>query len=139
MREHIDEIEDNDIQWVVHQLVEIVENLLPEIGIQDLGIGIFEILAVTLEILAEQLLLELVLAAVVALVEPHLRIFFRDDGGHQAGKEGIARIMRGSGQDAVAKGLVIYIIIVVQNRIDAPPLVVAQVINDKQERGFALF
>ena len=41
--------------------------------------------------------------------------------------------MRGCGQDAVADALVLYIIIVMDERVDAAPLVVAQVVDDEQE------
>ena len=81
---------------------------------------------------------KLVFTTGIVLVEPHLRVFLGNHGGHEAGEERVTRVVRGGGQDTVTNRLLLHVIVVVQQRIDAAPLVVAQVVDDKQERGFVL-
>ena len=133
MRQHIHKVEDNDVQRVVEHLVETVENLLAIVGVENLVVAVLDVFAVAFEVFAQELLLELVLAAGVTLVKPVGGVFLGDNRRHQAGEQGVAGVMRGRGQDAVAHTLVLDVIVVVNQRVDAAPLVIAEIVDDEQE------
>ena len=63
--------------------MEVFEHLFGEIRVQNLVVGIFDVLAVTLEIFAQKLLLVLVFAAGIPFVEPEVGVFLGDDRRHE--------------------------------------------------------
>ena len=90
MRKHIDEVVDNDIQLVVHQIGKTVDQPLAMLDVEHLVVAVFQVEPMTAEVFAQQFGLELVFEALLVLVDPVLGILAFDFGRHKAGEHAVA-------------------------------------------------
>ena len=134
VREHINEVVNDDIQLVRHQVGHLLVEFFARLQVQHLIIRILDVLAEALQLLAEKLAFILVLGAFVLLVDPPFRVTTTDLERHQSGEERIAGILRSSRQNAVIDVVGLHAEIGLNQRLDGLPLVVAKVVDDDEEQ-----
>ncbi len=136
---HIHEVVNNDIQLVRHQVGHLLIEFLARLQVQHLIIRIFDVLAEALQLFAEKFALKLVLRAFVLLIDPPFGVAAADFEGHQSGEEGISGVLRGRGQNAVINVVSLHAEMVLNERLNGLPLVVAQVVyHDEKQRFVAI-
>jgi len=134
--EHVNEVEDAHVDIIFLHLRQLLHETLGSCGVVDLVIGEGVLAAVALEErLYERRLVE-VLALLAVLIDPQVREHLGDDVWHQAREDGVARILRGRGQDGTVEALVDMEEVGNLVHQDAP-LVVAEVIDDDEEHLLA--
>ncbi len=133
VREDVEEIVDDHREVGVGDAADVVHEAPALLGAYEL---VERPLPVLLALLYEQppqeLLLVLVLAALLVVVEPQVGHQARDGQRHQSGEDGVARVLRGGGQDGAVELVGGHVVVAAQ-----PPLVVAEVV-DQQQRGLGV-
>ena len=98
MAEHVHEIVDNHIQWILRHVSYLIDELFSIRLLNHLVVGESDVLeAMAIELLAQEKFFELVLAFLVVLVFPAVGITPFDLIRHQACEHGISRILGGGG------------------------------------------
>ena len=137
MTEHVDEVEDNDIQVVFRQLVELLQKLVGISGTVHFMIGEGVLPAITLKLCLNQWLLVEVLAFLLVLIDPKIRKHRCDLVGHQSAEDGIAGILRSGGKNTIIE-ILVDIKLFVDVLSEHAPLVITEIVEYDEEYFFAL-
>ena len=137
MGEHVDEVEDDDVEVVLLQRVQLLQQLVGLLRGVDLMIGEGVMAAIAFQLGADERFLVEVLALLLVLVDPQVGEHSGYLVGHQSGEDGIAGILRRRGQDAAIDVLVNFKLIT-NLALQHLPLVVAEVVEHNEEHLLAL-
>ena len=129
---HVDEVEHHHVEVVALQLVEALQEFLRRGGIVNLVVGKSVVAAEAVELCLQQRRLVEVLAFLVVLVNPQMWKHLRYLVGHQSAEDGVARILRGCGQDAVVELFVNFEKFAKVGSYHAP-LVVAEIVEHHEK------
>ena len=137
MREDVEEVVDDHREVGVVDLLDVVHQFAALLRAHELVEREFPVFPVLGHQPFEELLLVLVLAAFLVVVEPLVGHQLVDGQRHEPGEDGVAGILRGSGQDGAVEVVLHYVVVAAQHRRDGAPLVVAEVV-DQQQRGLGV-
>ncbi len=131
MGEHVDEVDDDDVEGAGGKVLELCDESLGVGSVVEFGVGEGLVPAISVELgLYEGCLVE-VLAFFLVFVDPE----FGEHGGYllgqESGEDGIACVLGGRGQDGEVEALVDGEV-VGELLADDSPLVVAQVVEDDE-------
>lgn len=132
MGEHVHEVEDDDVEWILLEAIEVRQKAFAEACFVDLIIGEGIVLAVALQEGLDHGLLVEILPFFALLVDPQLGEHLRNIQGHQPGEDRIAGVLRRRRQDGEVEVFVEGVEFA-QHRLDALPLVVAEVVDEDEE------
>ena len=121
MRKHVDEVNNGNVQRRLER-VELTNDLLAEVRLVDLVVGIGITSAETLNHRANEFFFVLVLRIFVTFLNPVFGILLLDLQRHQACKNSVARILRSGRQDGGIQLLVFDREELRQQRLDDLPL-----------------
>ena len=93
MRQHVDEVDDDDVEVVLLQVGKLMEQLLGTGGVVDLVVGELIVAAVALYLCLYQRTLIEVLTLLLVLIDPQLWEHLRYLGGHQSAEDSITCIL----------------------------------------------
>ena len=127
---HVDEVVDDDVEGVVHQVGDGVDKAFAVLCVEDFVVGVFDVEAVPAEVFVEELVFELVFVAFFVFVDPVLGIFFFDFGGHESAEHGVSGELGGGGDDAVEEGVLFGVEVLFDGGLEEFPLVVAEVVDE---------
>ena len=105
-------------------------------GVVDLVVGEFLLAAVAFELSADEFGLVDIEAFVFILVDPELRKHLCDLQGHQSGEDRVAGILGRSGKDCGVEFFG-YVEVFGEHRLDHPPLVEAEIVDQDKEHLLA--
>ncbi len=134
MRQDVEKIENDHRQIGMIHLVDIVDEPLARIGTDDLVEIELVVLALRLHLATQEILFVAVLPARLVVVEPQVGHDLVDGQRREPGEDGVAGILRGRGQDAAIEILFLDLEKAVQSRADHPPLVEAEIVDEKKRR-----
>ena len=132
MREHVDKVDDNNVELVAQQVVEAVQDTLAVLRFVDLVVREVVAFAEAVDLGLDQRLLVRVLALLALLVDPEIGKHLGDLCRHEAGEDGVAGILGGGGEDAVVH-LFVHREAVRKQRPHDAPLVEAEVVDEDEE------
>ncbi len=132
--QHVHEVVHDGVEGVAHQIVQRFGQFTPGVQVGDLVVAVLHVLAEALQLRAQELVLVGVLAALLILVDPLPRETLVDLAGHHTGEDGIARILRGRGQDAVEQVLFLHTEVLRYQRLQGVPLIQTQVVDQYHEQ-----
>ena len=139
MREHIYEVVDDDVELVVHQVGQAFDEAFSVLCVEHFVVGVLEREAVASQVLAHQFRFELVFEAFFVFVDPVLGVFAFYLGWHQSREHRVACKLGCGGDDAVVYLVALYAQILLNERLDVLPLVVAEVVDDYHKGGPFVF
>ena len=137
MGKHVDKVEHNDVQVIFFQLFELADKFIGRSRIIDFMITECILTAVTVQLGLDERTFVQVLALFFVFVHPEIRVHLGDFVRHQTGKDGVARILCGCGQDA-AINIFVDEEHIRQFRTECPPLVVTEVVQNDEKHLFPL-
>ena len=134
MRQYVQKVIYDNREIGIVDALYVVDELAPRLRTHQFVEGPAPPFATRCQLTRKELLLVLVLAALLVIVEPLVGHEFVDGKGHQARKDRIARILRGRRQDRTVEVVDLNVVIPPQQRTDRPPLVVTEIVDQKQRR-----
>ena len=137
MTEHVDEVEDNDIQVKVLQRVELLQKFVSISGTVYFMIGEGVLPAITLKLCLDQWSFVEVLAFFLVLIDPKIRKHGCYLVGHQSAEDGIAGILCSGGQNTIIEVL-IDVKLLVNVLSEYTPLVITEIVEYDEEYFFTL-
>ena len=137
VREHVDEVENHDVQVVLLELRQLGEQFLGLLRIVDFVVRKTVVTAESLDLRADEWTFVEVLAFFLVLIDPEFREHFGDLVRHQTRENRVSGVLRRRRQDAHIE----FFADVEHFREvarDGAPLVVAEVVDDNQKHLLAL-
>ena len=132
MGQNIEEIVNDHREIGIMYLVDILDQSFPGIRLDDLVEKQAVSLPLRLDLAAQEILFVLVFTAFFIVVQPQVGHDLVDRGRHQSGEDRIARVLCRRRQDATVKILLFNFEQTVQHRLDHPPLVVPEIVDQKK-------
>ena len=138
MRQHIEKIVNDHCKIGLVDLFNVVQQPFTGIGTDDFIEIEFAAPPLRLHLPLEEILFVAVLAPRLVVVEPQVRHNFVDSQRRQPGKNRIAGILGGGRKDTAIKILLFDLVNTVQYRMNHPPLVVTEIVDQDKDR-FGIF
>ena len=132
---HVYKVVDNDIEFVLHQIGDVFNQLAPIVDVEHLVVAVLDIEAVATQIFIEQFVLELILETLLVLINPILGIFPFNLRRHESAKHRVASELGGSGDNAVVEVILLGAEVLLDGGLDILPLVVAEIVDYNEECG----
>ena len=138
MRQDVEEVVDDHREIGVVDALDVVHQLAARFGAHQFVERPAVVLAVALQLAAQELLLVLVFAALLVVVEPPFGHQTVDGQRHQSCEDGVAGVLRRRGENGAVEVVDGHVVVAAQQRVDRTPLVVAEIV-DQQQRRLGIF
>ena len=137
VRQHVYEVDDNDVKVVLQHVVEMFEHLLASRRVVDLVIAERVVASEPFYLRLHQRLLIEVLALLLVLIDPQVRKHLCYLVGHQSAEDSVACILCGGGQDAGVD-----VVVDIEERCylrrHHAPLVISEIVDHDEENLMSL-